>query len=56
MREALMRLAALSALSAVSEMLTPEGGARHAARFIGGLLTACVLLELTENLGRMIGL
>ena len=38
MRDALMRLVALAALSAVADMLAVEGGAKQTVRFIGGLL------------------
>jgi len=54
-KEGLMRLTALAALAAVGDMLAPEGGARRAVRFIGGLAAACVLLDIAEGLGRLAG-
>ena len=56
MREALMRLVALAALAAAGDMLAPSGSGRQAVRFIGGLLTACALMDLAANLGEIIGL
>ena len=55
MNEMLMRLAALAALAAAGDMLAPEGAGRRSVRFIGGLLTACVLADLAENLRRFSG-
>ena len=49
MRDALMRLVALAALSAVADMLAVEGGAKQTVRFIGGLLTAGVMLDLATR-------
>ena len=51
----LMRLVALSALTAVGDMLAPEGAARRSVRFVGGLLAACALADLAAELGRVIG-
>ncbi len=53
MRDALTRLTALAALAAVGDMLAPEGSGRQAIRFIGGLLTACVMLDMAFELEKM---
>ena len=45
MRDALMRLVALASLAAVADMLAADGGAKQAVRFIGGVLTAGVMLD-----------
>ena len=50
MREALMRLVALAALTAAGDMLAPEGRTRDGIRFIGGLLIAGVILDLIMRL------
>ena len=54
MEGVLMRLTALAALATVGDMLAPEV-ARKGIRFIGGLLTACAMLELAAALGSWIG-
>ena len=55
MKDMLMRLVALSALAAAGDMLAPDGAARRSVRFIGGLLTACALADMTANLAGLIG-
>ena len=56
MKEVLMRLAALCALIAVSDMLMPDGPSKQTVRFVGGLTTACVILDLMNAARLAIGL
>ena len=56
MAEIIGRLAALGAMLALSELIVAEGSQKQGVRFVGGLLTAGLMLEMCMSAARIAAL